>query len=457
MRSAQISLLLCVLLASACTPVEEPPPGDDAGLPFEPGGCGLEPYEWLPPTEVGDVVDAEFHVLSPLAREDVQALLDDNGLGALGPVDYGVELYTMRYGTQDKGERVEATGLVAVPWVTPEEGPQDFPVVLWLHGTTGFTGACAPSRLGGENLAIGLIAALGFIVVAPDYIGLDAALPEGEVPPVKHVYLGLEQTAVGSLDMVRATKALLADIPTGVRPADEVVLWGGSQGGHAAFSSDLLAPFYAPELDVVAMVALVPPTDLMEQARYALSSVNPASAALSAAMASMARWHGNEEALSEALTNEEPLFFAEQLPVVMDTTCDFSDYADAADSLDDVYQADFLASVDSIDQTTPWGCYFKRNSIVDTDIPRVRETPTLFQISQLDDLVDADTERASFGKLCGQGWRLHFLECEGAGHTQGALWSLEEQLAFVRGQLAGTYDEIPVCEVQAPVRCSGTP
>lgn len=448
-------LALLALPLAACTPSEQPPP--DAGLPFEPGGCGLEPYTWLPAAEVGDVVEADFHILSPLAKDDVQQLVEDNGLSDLGTADYGVEIYTLRYGTQDKGERVEATGIVAAPFL-PADDVQDFPVVLWLHGTSGFTGACAPSRLGGDNLAVALLAAFGFVVVAPDYIGLDADLPDGELPPVKHAYLGLEQTAVGSLDMVRAAKALLADVPTGVRPMDDVVLWGGSQGGHAAFACDLLAPYYTPELSVKAMVALVPPTDLVGQARYALSGPSPATAALPAALTALHRWHEGKEPLTDVLTNTAPNNIAEQLPVVMDTTCDFASIADGIDSVDDVVTQTMLDNVDHIEELSPWGCYLEKNSILTSGIPRARATPTFFQLSADDDLVDPVTERASFGKLCDAGYQLHFLECEGAGHTQGALWSFREQMDFVRAILGqGVYEAIPVCEAQAPVRCSGTP
>lgn len=461
-RLVTASALLGIGIAG-CSPAVDPagdagpPPAPFADLPFAPGGCGAPAYSWLPDDEVGSIVLADAHPLSPLTRGLVTDLLADAGMDGIGEAEHDVELFTLRYGTQDRGAPVEATGLVAIPALS-RGAPAEFPVLLWLHGTTGFTGVCAPSRLGGENLGIALLASFGFIVVAPDYIGIDADLPAGEVPPVVHAYLGLEQAALGSLDMVRAAKALLSEIPTGATPSLDTILWGGSQGGHAAFAVDRLAPYYAPELEVKAMVALVPPTDLLAQARYALSSLNPASGAFPASMTSLARWHGQAEALPQALQSEGPVNLVEELPRIMDTTCDFSGYADAIDSLDDIFVPEFLAKVADFAEIEPWGCMFQRNSIVDTDIPLVRTTPTLFQISQNDTLVHADTERQSFAKLCAQGYRLHFLECADAGHTQGALWSLPEQIAFVNAHLGrGPHTEAPLCEVQPPVRCSGTP
>ena len=453
-------MLGLMLVAVACAPGNETTP--DAGpfddLPFAPGSCGLPAYEWLPPAEVGDVVFADAHPLSPIRQEDIAAILDDVGLSEIGPAEHGVEIFEMRYGTQDRGQRVEATGLVAIPSLAPGTSTADFPVLVWLHGTTGFTGACAPSRLGGDNLGFALLAALGFVVVAPDYIGLDADLPEGELPKVTHAYLGVEQVALGTLDMVRAAKALLQDIPTPVVPSDQTLLWGGSQGGHAAFSVDRLIPYYAPELDVVAMVALVPPTDLNAQAVYATTTLNQASGALPAMMASLSRWHGQSDALSAALRSDGPVNLPEEIPYLMDTTCDFSSFADEIDSLDDIFTSSFLAQKSDFYGASPWGCILQRNSILDTDIPLRSATPTLFQISQLDTLVDANTERSGFEKLCAQGYRLHFLECADASHTEGALWSLPEQLSFIRARLGQGPDEAaPECEVQAPVRCRGMP
>lgn len=451
-----LMFLLGTMFGCAPNTAETVDAGPFADLPFSPGGCGLPEYVWLPPDQVGDVVFADAHPLSPIRLDDVEGILAEVGMTEIGPVEYGVEIFSARYGTQDRGARVEATGLVAIPAMSADAAQTEFPVLLWLHGTTGFTGACAPSRLGGDNLGFAFLAALGFVVVAPDYIGIDADLPEGDLPAVVHAYLGLEQAGLGSLDMVRAAKALLASIPTPVVPSAQTIIWGGSQGGHAAFAVDRLIPYYAPELDVKAMVALVPPTDLISQAIYATRSLNPASAALPASMTSLARWHGHADALGEALRADGPVNLVEEIPRLMDTTCDFSSFADVIHELDDIFTTDFLVAASDFGATTPWGCDFRRNSILDTDIPLRSATPTLFQISQLDTLVDAHTERESFEKLCAQGYRLHFLECEGAGHTQGALWSLPEQLSFVRSRLGRGPDEAAFeCEPQAPTQCTG--
>lgn len=170
--------------------------------PITPGGCGLAAYDWLPTTNMGTLVSYEEDDLSPVSAEDVEGVLE--GLNtALVPVPYGMRLYRIRYVTQDKGQQVEATAMVGMPW--NESGdPEALPVALWHHGTTGFTSACAPSDMGLSEVAkVGVFTAHGYITAAPDYIGLD---PEASMPPATtHAYLGIEQTGIGSLDALRAT------------------------------------------------------------------------------------------------------------------------------------------------------------------------------------------------------------------------------------------------------------
>jgi acetyl esterase/lipase len=88
------------------------------------------------------------------------------------------------------------------------------------------------------------------VVVATDYEGLGT--------PGRHPYIAGESEGRGVLDIARAARAL------GDRTAasDEVVIWGHSQGGHAALFANQIAEAWAPELDVVGTVAGAPPSQL---------------------------------------------------------------------------------------------------------------------------------------------------------------------------------------------------
>ena len=155
-------------------------------------------------------------------------------------------LYTT---TRDAGRPAVASGLV----VTPVSGGPS-PVVAWAHGTTGAASGCAPTVLP-DGLAAGAmfvqddVLAQGWAMVATDYTGLGTAGP--------HPYLIGQGEGRSVLDAVRAAHQLAdADL------ADETVVWGHSQGGHAALWAGVLAPSYAPELQIDGIAALAPASNL---------------------------------------------------------------------------------------------------------------------------------------------------------------------------------------------------
>jgi uncharacterized membrane protein HdeD (DUF308 family)/alpha-beta hydrolase superfamily lysophospholipase len=146
-----------------------------------------------------------------------------------------------------------ASGLVIVS-KHPPAGPR--PVIAWAHGTTGVASSCAPSLLSESRLNNGVIPGLdrligrGWVLVATDYVGLGTAGP--------HPYLIGQGEARSVLDSVRAARQL-----PDLELAHETVVWGHSQGGHAALWVGMLAPTYAPDVNVVGVAALAPASDLL--------------------------------------------------------------------------------------------------------------------------------------------------------------------------------------------------
>lgn len=147
------------------------------------------------------------------------------------------------------GEVRAASGVVVVP----REGEGNWPVIDWNHGTTGYAQHCAPSLQprglwSGALYNLPTIVNEGWAVVATDYIGLGTAGP--------HPYLIGPPSAYASLDAVRAARELEeADLSV------ETVIWGHSQGGHAALWSGTLARSYAPGVWVRGVAALAPAGD----------------------------------------------------------------------------------------------------------------------------------------------------------------------------------------------------
>ncbi|MFD4467250.1 lipase family protein [Rhodococcus sp. NPDC058505] len=158
-------------------------------------------------------------------------------------------LYTT---TRDEGAPALASGIVMVGRGAPA-GPR--PVIAWAHGTTGYGRQCAPSLVPApfESGALPAESALldrGWALVATDYVGLGT---EGS-----HPYLIGQGEARSVLDAVLAARQL-----DGVHLSDRTVVWGHSQGGHAALWTGILAPSYAPDAGVVAVAAMAPASDLV--------------------------------------------------------------------------------------------------------------------------------------------------------------------------------------------------
>jgi uncharacterized membrane protein HdeD (DUF308 family) len=157
-------------------------------------------------------------------------------------------LYTT---TRADGVPAIASGLV-VASSTPPPGPR--PVIAWAHGTTGVDQSCAPSLLkdpfaAGAMPALDQVVANGWVLVATDYIGLGSAGP--------HAYLVGQQAGRAVLDAVRAARQMPE-----LSLAEQSVVWGHSQGGGAALWTGVLAPSYAPDVNVVGVAALAPASNL---------------------------------------------------------------------------------------------------------------------------------------------------------------------------------------------------
>jgi len=157
-------------------------------------------------------------------------------------------LYTT---TRDEDEPAVASALVVAPEELPG-GPR--PVIAWAHGTTGVAEGCAPSLLddpftAGATPALDQVVARGWVMVATDYVGLGTEGP--------HPYLVGQGEARSVLDAVRAAHQM-----DGLSLADQTVVWGHSQGGHAALWTGQLADSYAPDDQVIGVAALAPASNL---------------------------------------------------------------------------------------------------------------------------------------------------------------------------------------------------
>ena len=157
-------------------------------------------------------------------------------------------LYTT---TREDGVPGIASGLVVTPG---DRGSEPGEVIAWTHGTTGVDPTCAPTVLedpfeAGAFFALDRVLEEGWTLVASDYIGLGTEGP--------HPYLIGQGQGRSALDAVRAARQLEE-----LDLTDRTIVWGHSQGGHAALWTGILAPEYAPDVNVQAVAALAPASDL---------------------------------------------------------------------------------------------------------------------------------------------------------------------------------------------------
>jgi len=206
------------------------------------------------------------------------------------PFVYRAKAYRILYVTRNhRGQKVAASGMAVVS-TFPRGAAR--PVVAWAHPTTGVVRKCAPS-LRSDPLAIPGVKDMivqGYTVVATDYPGLGTT---GKIP----FLIGVGE-AQAVLDSVRAIRRL-PEAQAGSR----FVLWGHSQGGHAALFAAGLARSYAAELTLLGVAAAAPATNL---GVLLDDDINTVPGRILAAMTLLA-WSRNYGIALDGLVNETTL------------------------------------------------------------------------------------------------------------------------------------------------------
>jgi pimeloyl-ACP methyl ester carboxylesterase len=161
-----------------------------------------------------------------------------NGLVDLASISYpevsgikkyvasGVNVYKIVYKTEVAGSQINASGLICIP-----DTPGSYPVLSFQNGTNTLY-SDAPSEAPQDNLyqLVELTASMGYIVVIADYPGF------GESTQVQHPYLITEPTVRSLVDLLYATKEMVAPEFPGYTVKNQFYLLGYSQGGWATLA-----------------------------------------------------------------------------------------------------------------------------------------------------------------------------------------------------------------------------
>ena len=189
------------------------------------GNGDSQPVQPPDPTTQGRFEAARS--LGTVALADINAAVAEKGLYLenLQP-RYAVTSYRIEYLTVGAtGQTVKASGLVSVP--NKPAGAKS-PVLSYQHGTI-FRDAEAPSNNAVASEISVVMASLGYIVLAPDYVGY------GVSKGVPHPYLQAAPMAASVIDFLTAAKTWRQQ--TGVYDNQQLFLTGYSEGGYATMAA----------------------------------------------------------------------------------------------------------------------------------------------------------------------------------------------------------------------------
>ena len=205
--------------------------------------------------------DAFYSPPKPLAKAKPGTIIRS---ALLGGAPAGAQAWRVLYHSRAvDGHDIAVSGVVIAPKGAAPKGGRV--VVTWAHGTSGMADLCAPSKQSdiGSGAAstsgpagygawmpmVQTFLDAGYVVAATDYEGLGT--------PGLHPFLVGESEGRSVLDAARAAHDLRA-----ASAAKKVLVFGHSQGGHAALFAGELAASYAPDLKLLGITAGAPAPDV---------------------------------------------------------------------------------------------------------------------------------------------------------------------------------------------------
>lgn len=326
----------------------------------------------------------------------------------------GSTAYRILYRSTGLNGNVNAvSGVVIVPFGPAPAGGR--PVVAWAHPTSGVVPHCAPSLALTLFLTIpGLrdMLALGYAVVATDYPGLGTAGP--------HPYLIGESEARSVLDAVRAARLLPP-----ANAGSNFVVWGHSQGGHAALYTGLLASRYAPDLSLLGVAAAAPATELEALMKDDFNTAGGKS------LTAMALWSWSRLYSAQLNHVVEP----QAVPVIdqLANICVESIFDLELRKYAVVPLSRIFLRVPDLTVVEPW------RSIMLANTPHTLppQIPVFIAQGTADALVQPSVTRDYVRRLCRSGSAVQFLEMPNVNHGFIGLRSSRYAVSWMRDRFAG--------------------
>jgi acetyl esterase/lipase len=308
---------------------------------------------------------------------------------------------------------IMVSGVVIVPPGDPPPGGR--PIVAWAHPTSGIVPRCAPS------LAIFLFEQIqglrsfvrdGYVVAATDYPGLGT--------PEPHPYLVGASEARAVIDSVR-----VAGLLPGAGGGKKFVVWGHSQGGHAALFTGIIAKTYAPELDLLGVAAAAPATDLVTLMNDDIDSVGGKN------ITAMTLWSWQRvfNANMDKVVDRRAMPAIDQLA----QECIEGPFDLRIRQRTEQPLEQYFLNTKHPSDVEPWHTLLTENS--PGALPP--EVPVFLAQGTDDVIIHPDVTKAYAAKLCAAGSKLHMLSMPNIGHGRAAQASTQAMLEWTGDRFTG--------------------
>ena len=321
----------------------------------------------------------------------------------------GARAWRIHYETTDvDGDPTQSSGVLVVPDGAAPPAGRD--VVAWAHGTVGIDSSCTPIRTLDQIPGLTDMLARGWAVVATDYPGLGTRGP--------HAYLVGDAAAAAVLDSVRAARNF-----AGAHAGQRFVAWGHSQGAHAALFSGRRVLAYAPELQMLGIAAVSPPTHLAENMKQADVTVRAVLTAFTAE--SWSKVYGADISTIADRTTRGVIERA--------TSACEGDRLSAAALLRVLRLRLRLGNLD-LSGHAPWDALMARNSL---DALDAASPPLLIVQSDGDKLVTSTVTRSFFERSCQRGVVARYVSLPDTGHAATAIASANDAIGWIAERFSG--------------------
>jgi pimeloyl-ACP methyl ester carboxylesterase len=252
----------------------------------------------------------------------------------------------------------------------------------------------------------------GYVVAATDYPGLGTEGP--------HPYLVGASEARAVIDSVRVA----AKLP-GAGGGRKFVVWGHSQGGHAALFTGIIAKAYAPELDLLGVAAAAPATDLVTLMNEDIDSAGGKN------ITAMTLW--SWQRVFNA--NMDKLVDRRAIPVIdqLARECIEGPFDLRARQRTEQPLEQYFLTTRHPSDVEPWHTLLAQNSPgnLPTEIP-------VFLAQGTDDVIIRPKVTQGYAAaLCGAGSKVRILSMPNIGHGAAAQASTEAVLEWTSARFAG--------------------